>query len=71
MSAIWIYRQHEIRAAFQSLRHYCCFSDEVPFPEIESPRSAQNTRNVLAANFLAVKEHETESSAFAGCERRI
>jgi hypothetical protein len=57
--------------SLQSLRHYRCVSDEVPFPEIERSCSTQNSRNVLTANVLAVKKYETESSALAGSERRI
>jgi hypothetical protein len=59
------------RVAFQSLRRYRSFSNEVPFPQIERPCSAHDNGNVLAANIFAVKEYETESAAFAGCERLI
>jgi hypothetical protein len=52
--------------SFRRLADYHSFSDEVPFPEVESSGATQSSENVLLSDSVAMKEDKTDSLLFPG-----
>src|SRR5262249_38557128 len=70
ISDMRIYRQRwRPESLLPRLGNYHGFSDEVPFPQVESPGTTQGSHNILSSDPISMKEDKTDSSAFSGCKR--